>query len=39
MKKFVADRPFADPDVASRKIANDVEERANWQRSATSLLP
>ena len=28
MKKFVADHPFADPDVAARKIveiANDVE--------------
>jgi len=32
MKKFVANRPFADPDVAARKIveiANDVEAVQN----------
>jgi hypothetical protein len=32
MKKFVADRPFTDPDVAARKIveiANDVEAVQN----------
>jgi hypothetical protein len=32
MKKFVADRPFADPDAAARKIveiANDVEAVQN----------
>ena len=32
MKKFVADHPFADPDVAARKIveiANDVEAVQN----------
>ena len=32
MKKFVADRPFADPDVAARKIvelANDVDAVQN----------
>jgi hypothetical protein len=32
MKKFVAARPFADPDVAARKIveiANDVEAMQN----------
>jgi len=31
MKKFAADRPFADPDAAARKIeiANDVEAVQN----------
>ena len=32
MKKFMADRPFADPDAAARKIveiANDVEAVQN----------
>ena len=32
MKKFVADRPFADPDVAARKIveiANDADAVQN----------
>ena len=32
MKKFVADRPFADPDAAARKIveiANDIEAVQN----------
>jgi hypothetical protein len=32
MKKFIADRPFADPDAAARKIveiANDVEAVQN----------